>query len=112
MAFDLEHYTAKIAELDCMTYEGEIKRVSGSVIEARGPANHRDHLGVDARAQRSLLEQRRAVHRTRGFRRTHSTRHAWLERPPVDPRQRRRVDARVPDRRARKKKCFEKTPNK
>ncbi len=38
MAFDLEYYTSKIAEIDCMAYEGEIKRVAGAVIESRGPA--------------------------------------------------------------------------
>ena len=38
MAFDLEQYTSKIAGLDCMGYEGEITRVTGSVIESRGPA--------------------------------------------------------------------------
>jgi flagellum-specific ATP synthase len=38
MAFDLKQYTSKIAELDCMAYEGEVTRVSGSVIESRGPA--------------------------------------------------------------------------
>ncbi len=38
MAFDLKQYTSKIADLDCMGYEGEITRVTGSVIESRGPA--------------------------------------------------------------------------
>ena len=38
MAFDLQHYQAKVDELDCMAYEGQIERVSGSIIEARGPA--------------------------------------------------------------------------
>ena len=38
MAFDLQQYTSKIAGLDCMAYEGEITRVTGSVIESRGPA--------------------------------------------------------------------------
>jgi flagellum-specific ATP synthase len=38
MAFDLEQYTAKVASINCMSYEGEVKRVAGSVIEARGPA--------------------------------------------------------------------------
>jgi flagellum-specific ATP synthase len=38
MAFDLQHYTSKVAEIDCMVYEGEITRVTGSVIESRGPA--------------------------------------------------------------------------
>jgi flagellum-specific ATP synthase len=37
MGFDLEHYTTRLAELDCMSYEGEIRQVSGSIIEARGP---------------------------------------------------------------------------
>jgi flagellum-specific ATP synthase len=38
MTFDLERYTTRITELDCNAYEGEIKRVSGSVVESRGPA--------------------------------------------------------------------------
>ncbi len=38
MAFDLAQYTTKIADLDCMDYEGEIIRVTGAIIEARGPA--------------------------------------------------------------------------
>ena len=38
MAFDLAQYTSKIEGLDCMAYEGEITRVTGSVIESRGPA--------------------------------------------------------------------------
>mgnify|MGYP006293957083 CR=1 FL=1 len=38
MSFDLEQYTEKIAGLDCLAYEGEIKRVTGSIIQARGPA--------------------------------------------------------------------------
>jgi len=38
MGFDLKQYAEKIAELDCMAYEGEIKRVTGSIIESRGPA--------------------------------------------------------------------------
>ncbi|MHC4481252.1 MAG: FliI/YscN family ATPase [Planctomycetota bacterium] len=38
MGFDLRQYTEKIAEVDCMSYEGEITRVTGSIVEARGPA--------------------------------------------------------------------------
>jgi len=38
MGFDLKHYTSRIAGIDCMGYEGEVKRVAGSIIEARGPA--------------------------------------------------------------------------
>ncbi|MFO8006457.1 MAG: FliI/YscN family ATPase [Candidatus Brocadiia bacterium] len=38
MGFDLERYAAKIAQLDCMGYEGEITRVTGAIIEAKGPA--------------------------------------------------------------------------
>lgn len=38
MAFDLAHYTARIAGVDCKSYEGEIKRVTGSIIESKGPA--------------------------------------------------------------------------
>ncbi|MGD2174213.1 MAG: FliI/YscN family ATPase [Candidatus Brocadiaceae bacterium] len=38
MGFDLKQYTDKIAQLDCMDYEGEITRVTGAIIEARGPA--------------------------------------------------------------------------
>jgi flagellum-specific ATP synthase len=38
MGFDLKEFTAKIAGVDCMAYEGEITRVTGSIIEARGPA--------------------------------------------------------------------------
>jgi len=37
MAFDLAQYTARIAELDCMSYEGRITRVTGSIVEAKGP---------------------------------------------------------------------------
>ena len=37
MAFDLAQYTARIAELDCMSYEGQITRVTGSIVEAKGP---------------------------------------------------------------------------
>jgi flagellum-specific ATP synthase len=37
MAFDLAQYAARIAELDCMSYEGQITRVTGSIIEAKGP---------------------------------------------------------------------------
>ncbi|KPK66173.1 MAG: ATP synthase [Planctomycetes bacterium SM23_32] len=38
MAFDLEHYRARVAGVDCMSYEGEVARVTGSIIEARSPA--------------------------------------------------------------------------
>jgi len=38
MGFDLEYYTSKIADIDCMGYEGEITQVAGSMIESRGPA--------------------------------------------------------------------------
>jgi flagellum-specific ATP synthase len=38
MAFNLKHYADRIAELDCMAYQGAIKRVTGSIIEAKGPA--------------------------------------------------------------------------
>lgn len=38
MAFDLKQYTDRIAGIDCMAYEGKITRVTGSIIEARGPA--------------------------------------------------------------------------
>lgn len=38
VAFDLKHYTAKVADVDCMSYEGEITRVTGSIIEARSPS--------------------------------------------------------------------------
>jgi len=38
MGFDLSEYTARISQLDCMDYEGEITRVTGAIIEARGPA--------------------------------------------------------------------------
>ncbi len=38
MAFDLKQYTARIADLDCMDYQGEITRVTGAIIEAKGPA--------------------------------------------------------------------------
>ncbi len=38
MGFDLSEYTARISQLDCMEYEGEITRVTGAIIEARGPA--------------------------------------------------------------------------
>ncbi len=38
MGFDLKRYTAKVAQLDCMDYEGEITRVTGAIVEAKGPA--------------------------------------------------------------------------
>jgi flagellum-specific ATP synthase len=38
MAFDLKHYTAKVAGVDCMAYEGRVTRVTGPIIEARSPA--------------------------------------------------------------------------
>lgn len=38
MAFDLKQYQDRIIGLDCMAYEGEINRVTGSIIEAKGPA--------------------------------------------------------------------------
>ncbi len=38
MAFDLDQYTARIAGVDCMEYEGEITRLTGSIIESHGPA--------------------------------------------------------------------------
>jgi flagellum-specific ATP synthase len=38
MGFDLKHYTARIAQVDCMSYEGRVTRVTGSIIEARSPA--------------------------------------------------------------------------
>src|SRR4030042_2561871 len=34
---DLRHYADRITNLDCMTYEGSITRVAGSIIEAKGP---------------------------------------------------------------------------
>ena len=38
MVFNLKQYTDKVAEMDCMSYEGEVTRVTGSIIEARSPA--------------------------------------------------------------------------
>jgi flagellum-specific ATP synthase len=38
MGFDLEQYRARVAAVDCMSYEGEVTRVTGSIIEARSPA--------------------------------------------------------------------------
>lgn len=38
MGFDLQQYTDKIADVDCLDYEGAITRVTGAIIEARGPS--------------------------------------------------------------------------
>ena len=38
MAFDLQQYTSRLADIDCMAYEGYVERVSGSIIESRGPS--------------------------------------------------------------------------
>ena len=38
MAFDLTRYQTRVADVDCMSYEGEITRVTGAVIEATSPA--------------------------------------------------------------------------
>jgi len=38
MAFDLAQYTNRVAQMDCAVYEGEVERVTGSMIEARGPS--------------------------------------------------------------------------
>ncbi len=37
MSINLKHYTDRITGLDCMTYEGNITRVAGSIIESKGP---------------------------------------------------------------------------
>jgi flagellum-specific ATP synthase len=37
VSFDIKQYTDRIAGLDCMTYEGSITRVAGSIIESKGP---------------------------------------------------------------------------
>ena len=34
---ELEHYTEKVAAMDCMTYQGRVKRMSGAIVEAHGP---------------------------------------------------------------------------
>ncbi len=33
----LQQYRQKVDEIDCMTYQGEVTRLSGSIVEARGP---------------------------------------------------------------------------
>ncbi len=38
MGFDLQQYTAKVDRVDCLDYEGEVTRMTGAIIEARGPA--------------------------------------------------------------------------
>lgn len=35
---DLADYSAKVSEMQCLSHEGEVNRVSGSVVEARGPS--------------------------------------------------------------------------
>ena len=37
MAFDLQQYSRRVSDLDCMAYHGEVERLNGSVLEARGP---------------------------------------------------------------------------
>jgi len=37
VSFDLKRFTTRVAELDCMRYQGEVKRVTGSIVESRGP---------------------------------------------------------------------------
>ncbi len=44
MVFDLRTYTERISRLDCFSYEGEVVKVSGSIIEAKGPAVGVGHL--------------------------------------------------------------------
>jgi len=35
---DLADYSAKVSEMQCLSHEGEVDRMSGSVVEARGPS--------------------------------------------------------------------------
>ncbi len=58
MAFDLQHYTSRLAGIDCMAYEGYVERVSGAIIESRGPSVG---VGQLCEVQTGLGGRRRAV---------------------------------------------------
>jgi flagellum-specific ATP synthase len=38
MKLELEHYQEKVAAMDCMTYQGRVQRMSGSIVESHGPS--------------------------------------------------------------------------
>lgn len=38
MSIQLEQYRTKVQSIDCMTYQGRVRRVSGSMVEACGPS--------------------------------------------------------------------------